>query len=691
MIISSPSKQSKKVTNAWLLTLKVVSIVAIVDFLIMFSITSSTIPKNLFPYGEQVLEPFLTALITLPILYYFILRPYINARNDAEHSLILAKIETDIAHKENNDILREQKEVLKKEVAKATRQLALSRERYALAAAGSNDGLWDWDLKQDNFYASERWKSIVGLDDQASINPKKWFELIHPDDYDDVQRTMNNHFLGKVDHFECEYRLKHDRGNYVWVLTRGMAVLDEENNPVRFAGSQTDISDQKKIQDQFAHDALHDKLTLLPNRTLFNERLNQSFSRIRRHPEQTFAVLFVDLDNFKHVNDTLGHAAGDELLIRLAFRLKSICRGEDTVARWGGDEFTILVEDIKSIDDIKGYARRLLDSVKEPLMIADQELFVNTSIGIALSSQRYAAPGEVLRDADIAMYRAKESGKGQFVIFEESMHSKTTKRFQLDSQLRRALEREEITMFYQPIMKLKENTLAGFETLMRWNHPQLGFVSPAEFIPIAEENGLIYDLGRYAMEKSFSQLAQWRKKFGDFLFMSVNVSQRQIENHNFVDLLKKCIEQCDLPFNAIKVEMTESLLVTQPKLAKKVLERIQNLNVGLSIDDFGTGYSSLSSIHQYPFSVLKIDQSFVKNMDQNEKSSNMIRSIILIGEALNLDVIIEGLETQAALNKALEYGCQYGQGYLFSRPLNAEDIEKIMPSLLEKKTLFINQ
>lgn len=647
----------------------------------MLFINEETIPRSIIPYGEIVLEPILTSIFSLPCLYYFVISPYINARNEAEQSLMLAKVEADIAHKENNDILRSQKEVLKEEVKKATISLAKSKERYALAADGSNDGLWDWDIKKDTLYVSKRWRKIIEFDDNE-ITFNKWMSIIHHEDRDEFKKKMQDHFSNNSDHFECEYRLKHKNGSFVWVLTRGMAVSDRLGKVVRFAGSQTDISQQKKIQEQLSYDSLHDKLTLLPNRALFNERISQSFARFKRHPDQLFAVLFIDLDNFKQVNDTLGHSAGDELLIRLGFRLKSVCRGEDTVSRWGGDEFTLLMEDVKSLEDVKIYADRLLRTIKKPLLISSQELFVNTSIGIAIISEKYNSAEELLRDADTAMYKAKESGKGKYSIFKDSMHVKTSKRFQLNSQLRRSLEKNEISMYYQPIMDIQKNTLAGFEALMRWNNESLGFIPPDEFISIAEENGFIHELGDFAFDESFSQIKKWKNKYKKDLFVSVNVSQRQIEKPKFVEKIHMYIGKHSMLPENIKIEVTETLLVSQPKLSLSILNDLAKLNIGIAIDDFGTGYSSLSSVHKYPFSILKIDKSFAKNIILDRKSDVMIMSIISIADALGMDIVVEGIEDKDSLKKCINYGSKYAQGYLFSKPMPSSEMENIIPSLI---------
>ena len=568
----------------------------------------------------------------------------------------------------------------------AEQALRESEERYALAARGANDGLWDWNLRDDTIYFSPRWKAMLGCSEaEIEDRPHAWFDRIHSSDRDTVKRRIAEHFRGQTPYFEAEARMLHKDGMFRWMLTRGLMIRDESGAPVRMAGSQTDITEGK----------VADPMTGLPNRLLFLDRLSQVLEHRRRHPESVFAVLFLDLDGFKMVNDSFGHAVGDRLLIQVADRLERSLRHTDTLvrlsesftfARLGGDEFAILLNTLKDPADATSVAERLLEAFAEPFVVDGNEFFTSASIGIALSALGHHHPEEYVRDADTAMYKAKELGKGRFEVFDADMRATITERLQLETDLRRGLERGELRALYQPIISLEQGDIVGFEALLRWQHPTRGLLQPIDFIPIAEETGMIREIGWWILSEACARITEWRKlnlSTGE-LTMSVNLSAKQFLQANFSTRLQALIDEHDLPTGTLKLELTESCIMTDPTASVALLSQIKSLGVRLAIDDFGTGYSSLSYLQQFPLDTLKIDRSFTTAMAADGKNHGVIaRTIIPLANQLGLDVVAEGVETveQAALLKDLE--CKYAQGFLFSSPLSAEEVQQALAGMLE--------
>ncbi|MBI2072681.1 MAG: diguanylate cyclase, partial [Gemmatimonadetes bacterium] len=414
-----------------------------------------------------------------------------NARKDG--SVFPCHLMSDVVRDRNGEIVgvvTACDDITQRKAAEAA--LRESEERYALAASGATDGIWDWDLRSGVAYFSSRWKGILGYgEDELGRVPDEWLKRIHADDLPRVKVELATHGEARTPHLESEHRLLHKDGTYRWVLVRGLAVRDQRGEAYRMAGSLTDISDRKKAEEQLIHDALHDPLSNLPNRAFFMTLLDRAIKRTRRRSEYLFAVLFVDLDRFKLVNDSLGHGVGDQLLAAISLRLKSCVRPGDVVARLGGDEFTILLEDIRGVNDATRVAERIQAELKEPFIFDGREVFTSASIGIALSTAGHERPEYFLRDADTAMYRAKTRGKARYEMFDEAMHARAVAQLQLETDLRRALERAEFRVRYQPIVVLSSGQITGFEALVRWQHSERGLIAPGEFIPIAEETGLI--------------------------------------------------------------------------------------------------------------------------------------------------------------------------------------------------------
>ena len=436
----------------------------------------------------------------------------------------------------------------------------------------------------------------------------------------------------------------------------------------------------QESQEHFRHAAFHDALTSLPNRSLLNAKLKSAIERAGEGVGHQFAVLFLDLDRFKNINDSLGHTIGDQLLVTIARRLEHSVREMDTVARLGGDEFAILLEGIKSSSDATYMAERLQRELSSPFTLGGHEVFTTASIGIALGETGYEQPEDILRDADTAMYRAKESGKARFEVFDTSMHARASNLLRLENDLRRALEREEFRVCYQPIVALETGHIAGFEALVRWQHPERGFISPAEFISVAEDTNLIIPLGLWVLDEACRQMVrwQWQSAANKSLTLSVNLSGKQFTQPDLVERIESILDETGLDPRRLKLEITESVVMENAESAIAMLVRLKALGVQLSIDDFGTGYSSLSYLHRFPIDTLKIDRSFVNLMNEGAENSEIVRTIRTLAGNMGMEVVAEGIETLGQLNQLMELKCEYGQGYLFSKPLETEAAETLL-------------
>jgi diguanylate cyclase (GGDEF)-like protein/PAS domain S-box-containing protein len=704
-------------------------------------------------------------------------------------------------------------------------------ERYAIAAAGANDGLWDWNLETSEVYFSPRWKATLGYgENEIGTHFSEWFNRVHPDDVERLKAEITVHFAGLTSHLRNEHRISHKDGTYRWVLCRGVAIRNTGDKAYRMAGSMTDITAHKAAEEenirlaafprndpnpvlasdrkgnliyinpaaqrvlaqlgveeatgflpanhpklvrrcletgqgerqieatvgsrifswtyhpipaldvvhmyatditerlwaeeQLLHAAWHDGLTGTPNRNKFIHQLSQTVERAKQRPDDLFAVLFLDLDRFKVVNDSLGHSKGDQFLVAVARRLEACLRPGDLVARLGGDEFTILLSAISDISDATGFAERIQLELMLPVNLSGHEVFTTASIGIAIGAYRlgpsqsepvgrpYEQPEDILRDADLAMYRAKALGKARHVVFDTAMHERAVALLQLENDLRRAIqencegsilnseltgggvasgrafpgesqwerEHSQLLLYYQPVVALDTGRIAGFEALARWRHPERGLISPAEFIPVAEETGMIVPLGAWVLFEACQQLRRWQEQFPDRqeLTMSVNLSGKQLSQPDLLPQIDAILRQTGISPTYLKLEITESVLMENAAAAAEVLEKLRDRNIGLCVDDFGTGYSSLSYLHRFPINTLKIDKSFVIEMAGDDENSEIVRAIVTLAHNLGMYVVAEGVETEKQLVQLWALQCEYGQGYFFSKPLRAEDAEALL-------------
>ena len=563
-------------------------------------------------------------------------------------------------------------------------QLRQSETRYALAAQGANDGLWDWDLTKNEVYYSPRWREILGCDStEADSAPRFWLDRIHPDDRGIVEAELAAHLEGNTQHFQNEHRVLHKNDAYRWVLSRGLAVRDENGKAYRLAGSLSDITERKQAEYKLQHDAMHDTLTGLPNRAKLMDRLSRSLIRNRHGSEYSFAILFLDLDRFKIINDSLGHLAGDQLLIAVANKLTALVRPDDMVARLGGDEFVILLDHIRDKKQVSPVANRIIKALSHPFRVAQQEVYTSTSIGIAFSASNYEKAENLLRDADIAMYRAKAKGKARFEIFDHEMHDRAVTLLQLENDLRHALQHDELSVHYQPIVSLQSGQMIGFEALARWIHPTRGFVPPSEFIPVAEDTDLIYPIGEWVLRESCRQLKEWDEQFPSSqpLIVSVNLSAKQLEKRGLVEQIQGILQETGLAAERLKLEITESVLMSNAEQSIVLIQRLRDLGICISIDDFGTGYSSLSYLHRFPIDTLKVDRSFVNGLGSNSENSEIVQTIILLAHNLGIDVVAEGVETDEQLGHLQQMKCGYGQGYLYSKPVAPAQAAELIQEL----------
>lgn len=448
---------------------------------------------------------------------------------------------------------------------------------------------------------------------------------------------------------------------------------------------QVELKERIRAEEQLSYSATHDSLTGLPNRALLMDRLNFAIERQKRHEAFKFAVLFLDLDRFKLANDSLGHQAGDQLLRETASRLLSLLRGEDMVARLGGDEFIVLLEDVKDITDAIYIAKRIQRSLEQPYVLEGYQVFVFVSIGIAISSDRYQKPEDIIRDADIAMYRAKQKGLGGYEIFDQEMLAHVVSRLELEADLRNALSHREFTLHYQPVIELSTNRITGFEALVRWQHPTRGMISPAEFIPIAEETGLIIPIGYWILEEACLQIRGWQEQYPSDppLTVSVNWSTRQLAEQGMVKRIAFILEDTGLGPSSLNLELTESLIVADTEASTETLNKLNDLGVKVQIDDFGTAYSKLGYLNTLPINTIKIDRTFISRLGAHSHGEDFVRTIMSMAHDLGMKVIAEGVETDNQLSSLKEMACEYGQGYLFTKPINSKEAGKMLKDSLE--------
>jgi diguanylate cyclase (GGDEF)-like protein/PAS domain S-box-containing protein len=535
----------------------------------------------------------------------------------------------------------------------------------------SNDGLWEWQLTTNQVNYSRKWKATLGYDEnEIGCSPNEWFNRIHPEDAEKLHATILNHLSGFTPSFKSQHRILGGDGVYRWVQSRGQVVFGEDGKPSSIFGSLTDIGSSKQMEERFKHSAYHDTLTGLPNRIMFLKRLKRMLDRCKRGDGSPFAVLILDIDRFKSVNDTYGQPVGDIVLADFAGTLKTTLRPEDVIARLGGDEFAVLLDNMRSVNEAILAADRLKEAFAEYYEIEGQEIFISASIGIAHSQEQCDEPEDLFRNAEAALYQAKVQGRGGLEVFDREMLGPITALSRVETGLHKAIERDEFTLYYQPIISLLNYKIVGFEALLRWQHPAQGLILPNDFIPIAEETGQIVQVDNWVLSEAAKQACRWQAKFPNAnpLTVSVNISGRRFLQKDLVEYLKEVLANSGARPESLKLEITESALIENVEFATTTLMKIKDLGVQISLDDFGKGYSSFNYLHQFPVDSLKIDHSFVSTMN-TPKNLQIVHSMFGLASSLGLQVVAEGVENGEQLMRLKEMDCEFVQGFLFSKPL----------------------
>ena len=566
--------------------------------------------------------------------------------------------------------------------SRAFQDLKSSEERYALAANGANDGLWDWDLENNKIHFSPRWKSTLGYGENAiGDDPEEWFGRVHSADVGRLRAEIDAHVAAQTPNLECEYRMRHSDGRYVWMASRALAIRDSNGRSYRMTGSQTDISIRKNAETQLRFNALHDSLTGLPNRLLFLDRLAHCLERTQRHKEFQCAVLFLDLDRFKVINDSLGHIQGDQLLVEVGQRLSAVLRTGDTLARLGGDEFTVLFEEIDDITDVTRLVERIEENLAEPIKLEGHEVVITASMGIAVSSTGYQRPEDMLRDADLAMYQAKSAGRARYEMFDTEMHSRMLNVLETESELRIALERDEFRLHYQPIHTLKTGDILGFEALIRWQHPIRGLLNPCDFLQIAKDTRLIVPIGRYVLREACQQMNEWNKQWPDSEhFVSVNISTQELLQPNLVQVVTDLLDDTGLEPSFLRLEIMETSLLENKVQALEIMRELRACGVELCICDFGTESSFFGYIREFPFDMVKIDRSLMENMENDPYLWEIIKALFELTNNLGVQAIAEVGDKESDLEHLKRLPCEFAQGFSMSRPSSAEVTTRLLQS-----------
>lgn len=524
---------------------------------------------------------------------------------------------------------------------------------------GASDGLYDWNHETNEVYYSARWKSLLGHgEDEIGTAPEEVFERIHPDDEIRVRDLFTQHFAGPDGHFECEFRILHKDGSYRLGLVRGASIRDDAGKALRTAGSLTDLTGR----------GVFDALTGLPNRRLLLDRVNRAIEHQHRG-HQDFALLFIDLDRFKLINDTLGHHAGDQVLAEVAARLQTCVRASDTVARLGGDEFVVILEQIDLPDGAEISIERIIRRLNEPFALEGRDFYIRASVGVVMETRPYSTADAIIRDADTAMYQAKSMNQG-WVVFDSSMRLQSSAQLQLETELRSALENDEFYLEYQPFVSLTDNKIEGYEALVRWNHPERGNVPPSEFIPTMENTGMINRLGKWVLHEACREIQELYPEVDaeGRPTLSVNVSRKQLLDTGLTHQIQGILKDTGFDSERLRLEITETAIVEQADLAITTLSQIKEMGIEVMMDDFGTGHSSLGALGDLPIDTLKIDQSFIARLTSDQDGLEVVRTIIQMATHLGLKVIAEGIETEEQLQMLKDSSCPTGQGYHLARP-----------------------
>lgn len=585
-------------------------------------------------------------------------------------------------------VMSEELMELNKELRQKSNALLSSKERYELVSRASNDIVWDYDFDNQVIMFSQRADRIFGdawRADQGVIL-KNFFDFVHPDDRLFLYREIKKHLKKSSQKIELEARIKDLKGEYFWVFISGLAKFDIRNNPIRIAGSITDITERINHEQSLFHAAFYDPLTGLPNRALFIDRLQQAIDKEKRFGERPAALLLIDLDRFKTVNDTFGHVAGDMVLKAVADRLSQLVRPNDTLSHVSGDEFALLLSEIDHPSDAGEIANRILKEFQSPFHVENKKIHLSASIGLAVIDHKSIHADEVMRYADLAMYSAKSDGKAQAQVFDESRHKHMLLNLEIENDLRHALAKQQLMVYYQPIIDLQTGVIESFESLIRWCHPEKGFIPPIDFIPIAEQTGLIGDIGEFVLEAACRQQKIWSSATSILPSIAINVSVKQLMDDRSFENIIQILDGATTPLTKLKLEITESMIMDDSTHMRDKLLKLKEKGVRLCIDDFGTGYSSLSYLHEFPFDVIKIDKSFIDRITFDDKTYRVVMSVLSLVKDIGVKIVAEGIETVDQFNILRRSGCHYGQGYLFSKPVTIDFATQLIQQAVKFST-----
>ncbi|MES9968419.1 MAG: EAL domain-containing protein [Candidatus Thiodiazotropha sp.] len=661
-----------------------------------------TLTGTLFAYGDAGHNALAVATLVYLVMTTLFTRNINrnlmdNIRLQIENSKLIEDLGDEIKNRESvikarTLELEDKNSELSKEIAGrelVESALRKSEERFELAMRGANDGVYDWNLLSNDIYYSPRWKSMLGYENHELGNDiSTWEELVEESDRARSWEMLNDYIKGKRDNFHIEFKMRHKHGHWVDILSRAFLVRDTQGDAVRIVGTHVDITEKKRQEAHILKQAHYDGLTGLPNRFLAMDRLAQLLKEASRDSCKV-AILFLDLDGFKRVNDTLGHETGDRLLVQASDRLQSAVRDGDSVCRLGGDEFVVLLRNLAELADAKKVASSLIAQFRRPFKLDERELVVTTSIGIAVYPSDGMTPTELLRNADTAMYHSKEQGRNTFNFYTSEMNLNISRSLEVEEQLHGAQERQEFSVVYQPVVALQNNRIVAAEALLRWNNPALGSVSPEEFIPIAEQTGVILGIGRFVLQQAVYNAQRWGELIEHDFKIAINLSPRQLRDAGLVDFIADLLQSSGLKADALVLEITEGVLMSGQQDIEQALERLHKSGISLGMDDFGTGYSSLSYLRKYPFDVLKVDRSFINDLNVDPADYELVNASILMAHGIGLEVVAEGVETEDQLNCLRDLQCEYAQGYLFSQPINEDDFTQLLRSSSIIKSLIL--